>query len=253
MTQSEESGATPIDDQVILSEGNVNQYVPIPTQEGTSPTGGGIVQSNVRRSERPSKVPVKFNDYVIDSKFKYGLEKVVNYAKLNDSNYCFTVNLTKSVEPTSYNQALDNPYWVEAMNNEMEALNRNNTWTITDLPPNRKPIGCKWIYKIKYKASGEIERYKARLVAKGYSQREGLDYEETFSPVVKMVTVRCLISLAVSKGWCLYQLDVNNAFLYRKLNEEIYMSIPQGYDNNVNNKVCRLNKSLYGLKQAPRQ
>ncbi|GKC20988.1 ribonuclease H-like domain-containing protein [Tanacetum coccineum] len=116
-------------------------------------------------------------------------------------------------------EALSDPNWVDAMNNEIEALNRNNTWTVCDLPVGRKPIGSKWIWKIKYKASGEIERYKARLVAKGFSQKEGFDYDETFSPVVKMVTVRCLISIAVVNKWPLYQLDVNNAFLYGDLVE----------------------------------
>ncbi|GJZ90476.1 ribonuclease H-like domain-containing protein [Tanacetum coccineum] len=111
-------------------------------------------------------------------------------------------------------EALSDPNWVKAMNNEIEALNRNNTWTICDLPIGRKPIGSKWIWKIKYKASGDIERHKVRLVAKGFSQKEGFDYDETFSPVVKIVIVRCLISIDVVNKWPLYQLDVNKAFLY---------------------------------------
>ncbi|GKB21958.1 ribonuclease H-like domain-containing protein [Tanacetum coccineum] len=112
---------------------------------------------------------------------------------------------------------------VEEMNNELEALNRNNTWTICDLPIGRKPIGSKWIWKIKYKDSGEIKRYKARLVVKGFSQKEGFDYDETFSPVLKMVTVRCLITLVVVNNW-----PFNNAFLYGDLNEDIYMTLPNG-------------------------
>ncbi|XP_071694865.1 uncharacterized mitochondrial protein AtMg00820-like [Rutidosis leptorrhynchoides] len=131
-----------------------------------------------------------------------------------DSIKCFSSSLDKSVEPQSYEEACKDPKWIEAMNNKIEALHRNNTWVVSDLPVGRKAIGCKWIYRIKYKSSGEIERYKARLVAKRFSQREGLYYDETFSPVVKMVTIRCLLNLAIQYDWDLFQLDINNAFLY---------------------------------------
>ncbi|GJV27897.1 ribonuclease H-like domain-containing protein [Tanacetum coccineum] len=116
----------------------------------------------------------------------------------------------------------------------------------------RKAIGSKWIYKIKYWSSGEIDRYKARLVAQGFGQKKGIDYEETFSLVVKMVTVRCLLNVVVSNNWRVFQLDVNNAFLYEDLVETVYMRPREGYFPS-GNKVCRLKKFLYGLKQAPRQ
>ncbi|GJU74442.1 ribonuclease H-like domain-containing protein [Tanacetum coccineum] len=121
------------------------------------------------------------------------------------------------------------------------------------LQAGRKVIGNKWVFKLKLKSDGEIERYKARLVAKGFNQREGIDYEETFSLVVKISTVRCLVSLAVNKGWTLFQLDVNNAFLYGDIDEDVYMSLPEGYFNKDDKRVCKLNKSLYGIKQAPRK
>ncbi|GJY38774.1 ribonuclease H-like domain-containing protein [Tanacetum coccineum] len=180
--------------------------------------------------------------------------------KLSDKRFTISKPSTKTfkrsagaVQPTSYIETLSDNNWIEAINNEIEALNRNNTWTICDLPVGRKAIGSKWIFKIKYKSSGDIKRYKARLVAKGFSKRERFDYDETFSPVVKMVTVRCLISIDVKMEWSLYQLDVNNAFLYVDLIKDVYMYIPEGYDCDDKNKVCKLNKSLYGLKQAPRQ
>ncbi|KAF5754617.1 putative RNA-directed DNA polymerase [Helianthus annuus] len=208
---------------------------------------------SVRRSSRKVSFPNKFSDFVVEGKVKYGIEKVVNYANLSVDNMCLVTSLNKSVEPCSYNEAVKDSRWIEAMNNEMEALLRNNTWEVVDLPKGRKPIGCKWVYKIKYRANGEIERYKARLVAKGFNQREGIDFGETFSPVVKMVTVRIVLKLAVNNCWPLYQLDINNAFLYGSLSEEVYMSLLQGYYVNDKNKVCKLVKSLYGLKQAPRK
>jgi hypothetical protein len=141
------------------------------------------------------------------------------------------------------------------MSKELETLAANNTWVLTSLPPGKQPIGCKWVYKLKFKSDGTIERYKARLVAKGYNQREGIDYSETFSPVAKLVTVRSFIAIAAAKGWSITQLDVNNAFLHGDLDEEAFMTLPPGFksQNNVPNQVCRLTKSLYGLKQASRQ
>ncbi|GKF95480.1 ribonuclease H-like domain-containing protein, partial [Tanacetum coccineum] len=157
------------------------------------------------------------------------------------------------VEPKTYLEASQHKHWVDAMNAEMDALYRNNTWDIVDLLVGRKAIGSKRVWKIKYKSDEEIKRYKARVVAKGFNQREGIDFDETFSPVVKIVTVRCLINLAVQSGWSLFQMDINNAFLYGDLNEFVYMTLPPGYFSTNETKVCKLNKSLYGLKQAPRQ
>ena len=109
------------------------------------------------------------------------------------------------------------------MKSEIEALQSNHTWDLVTLPEGKTPIGCKWIFKVKYKSTGEVERYKARLVAKGFNQQEGIDYQETFSPVVKMKTVRTVLALAAKKGWCVYQMDVFNAFLQGDLFDEIYM------------------------------
>ncbi|KAK9062368.1 hypothetical protein SSX86_019554 [Deinandra increscens subsp. villosa] len=220
--------------------------------EEVTPSEGGVNPPITRRSTRNTSVPKKLQDYVVEGKVKYGLERVVNYSRLSTENRCFMSALNKSVEPETYSEASMDPNWVRAMNEEMEALFRNNTWTLVELPPGRKPIGCKWVYKIKYRSTGEIERYKARLVAKGYSQKEGVDFDETFSPVAKMVTIRCVISIAVQRDWPLFQLDINNAFLYGELNEDVYMCPPEGYYSKNETKVCKLVKSLYGLKQAPR-
>ncbi|GJS13629.1 ribonuclease H-like domain-containing protein [Tanacetum coccineum] len=135
------------------------------------------------------------------------------------------------------------------INNSGNDADSNDDIVATQNEEDRKAIGSKWIYRIKYRSSGEIDRYIARLVAQRFGQKEGIDYEETFSLVVEMVTVRCLLDIVVSMSWPVFQLDVNNAFLYGDLEETVYMRPPEASGN----KVCRLKKSLYGLKQAPRQ
>lgn len=156
-------------------------------------------------------------------------------------------------EPTSYNEAKAISKWEEAMQEEISTLNKNCIWELVSEPKNVTPVTCKWVYKLKKRADGTIDRYKARLAARGFSQQYGLDYEETFSPVAKIVTIRTIISLAAYKGWKLWQLDVKNAFLYGELDRDIFMEQLHGFiSKEFPNHVCRLKKALYGLKQAPR-
>ena len=134
----------------------------------------------------------------------------------------------------------------------MDALQNNETWELVDLPNGKKPVGCKWVFAVKFKGDGSLERYKARLVAKGYTQTYGINYQESFAPVAKMNTIRILLSLVVNFDWELQQHDVKNVFLHGELEEEIYISIPPGFSRSDGNKVCRLKNALYGLKQSPR-
>ena len=177
----------------------------------------------------------------------------ISYDKLSPTFRAFTSSITEIQVPQNIQEAFKYPKWKAAVDEEVRALEKNGTWEITDLPRGKKPVGCKWIFTVKYKADGNVDRYKARLVAKGFTQSYGIDYQETFAPVAKLNTVRVLLSLAANLDWSLHQLDVKNAFLNGDLEEEVYMDIPAGLETTSNfNKVCRLRKSLYGLKQSPR-
>lgn len=156
-------------------------------------------------------------------------------------------------EPTTYQEAASDQNWREAMKKELQSIEKNHTWRLTDLPCGHKPIGLKWVFKLKRDADGNITKHKARLVAKGYVQRKGVDFDEVFAPVARLETFRMLLALAAKEGWQVHHLDVKSAFLNGELQEEVYASQPEGFVVSGNeHKVYRLNKALYGLRQAPR-
>ena len=159
-------------------------------------------------------------------------------------------------EPTNLVEALASDcakQWETAANSEYQSLLENETWELTELPSGRKSIGCKWVFKVKRGSDGRVSRFKARVVAKGYAQKYGVDYDETFSPVVRYSSVRALLAFAVRNDMLVHQMDVVTAFLNGTLEEEIYMQQPEGYvQPGKEHLVCKLKKSLYGLKQSPR-
>lgn len=176
----------------------------------------------------------------------------VSYGGLSPSHHAFVSNLDKIQVPSTIHEVLSVPEWKTAIWEEINALENNGTWVISELPPGKRHVGCKWIFTVTHNADGSVNRFKARLVAKGFTQSYGIDYQKTFAPVAKLNTVRVLLSLASNLDWPLYQLNVKNAFLNGDL-EEVYMKIPPGFDTSAtNNKVCKLKKSLYGLKQSLR-
>ena len=203
--------------------GNKNHEVPY-TQRDTQEFVG-----TPRKSTRQRRKPTKFNDYV------------ALVSQLVDS------------EPSSYQEAAENQVWKDAMVEEYSSIMQNDVWEVVPRPTDRAVVGSRWIYKIKHGADGSIEKYKARFVAKGFSQKEGIDYEETFAPVARYTSIRAVISLAAQMGWQIHQMDVKTTFLNGELKEEVYIEQPEGFvAHNKETHVCRLMKALYGLKQAPR-
>lgn len=158
--------------------------------------------------------------------------------------------------PTTLKHALSSPdqaKWKVAMETEMRSLRENEVWELVKLPPGRKTVGSKWVYKQKTGPDGSVERFKARLVAQGYTQQYGTDYDETFCPVVRQESLRVLLALSVQHGLKLHQVDVTTAFLNGALEEEVFMRQPEGFEiKGKKHLVCKLKKSIYGLKQSPR-
>ena len=171
--------------------------------------------------------------------------------------FSFVVNkktlLPTENEPTTLLQALKDELWRGSISEEFDSQLRNYTWSLVPKQPEYNIVGCRWVYRIKRKADGTIDPRKSRLVAKGYHQRPGVDFQDTYSPVIKQPTVLLVLGLSVSQNWPLRQLDVNNAFLQGTLTEDVYMEQPPGFvDKDKPDYVCKLNKAIYGLKQAPR-
>ncbi|KAL0373882.1 UNVERIFIED_CONTAM: Retrovirus-related Pol polyprotein from transposon RE1 [Sesamum radiatum] len=220
-----------------------------PTQE-LDPCTSTQPQPPLRRSTRISNQPAWLQDYHCNQTTSDSSPPTITcFGSLHS---CFVASLSNMQEPRSYKQASQSVDWKKAMQVELDALHQNDTWDITPLPKDKKAIGCRWVYKLKLKSDGTIDKHKARLVAKGYNQVEGIDYVDSFLPVAKAVTVRTLLAVTASKHWTLHHIDVNNAFLHGTLDEEIYMQPPDGYSV-PEGHVCKLKRSLYGLKQASRQ
>ncbi|KAI0510962.1 hypothetical protein KFK09_011578 [Dendrobium nobile] len=139
------------------------------------------------------------------------------------------------------------------MSKEFTALQKQGTWSLVPPPANRNILGSRWTFRTKLLLDGTLERYKARLVAQGFNQEFGIDYKDTFSPVVKMPVIRILLTIALHRGWSVFQLDVSNAFLHGRLQEKVYMKQPQGFIDERPDHICKLHKTIYGLKQAPRE
>jgi hypothetical protein len=163
--------------------------------------------------------------------------------------------MAKIAEPATFREAVQGEnaeLWKTASDEEMASILQNDTWEVVQKPPGANVIDVKWVYKVKYSTSGQVQRFKARLVAKGYKQEEGIDYDEVFAPVSKYTSIRALLALVAAEDLDLELLDIKTAFLNGTLQEEVYINHPPGYPQGPPGTVLKLKKTLYGLKQAPR-
>ena len=238
----------------IVGENNSN----IPSSS-TSDGSNKIIKNNddshvvePRRSVRPRKEKLLHPDFISSEFIVCLVEGDQHNNVVNKHN----VVLNIEDDPKTYSEAMssrDSSFWKEAIDDEMDSINGNNTWVLVDLPKGSKPIGCKWVFRRKYDTNHNVHSFKARLVAKGYKQKEGMDYFDTYAPVARITSIRVLFALASIYHLHVHQMDVKTAFLNGDLNEEIYVEQPEGFILKGNeNKVYKLVKSLYGLKQAPK-
>ena len=161
--------------------------------------------------------------------------------------------LASEAEPATFEEARREECWRQAMKEEMSSIEQNRTWKLVNLPHGHRPIGLKWVFKVKRDEVGAIVKHKARLVAKGYVQQEGVDFDEVFAPVARMESIRMLLAVAAREGWLVHHMDVKSAFLNGELKEEVYVRQPPGFvAAGHEGKVLKLEKALYGLRQAPR-
>ncbi|WZZ85883.1 hypothetical protein YC2023_114462 [Brassica napus] len=191
---------------------------------------------DARRSTRQTSKPSYLEDYILLAELE-----------------CELLLLSINDEPASWHEAKGSKKWTNAYQDEIDSINKNNTWILVDKPTGVKIIGLKWVFKVKRNADGSINKFKARLVSKGYVQEHGIDFDEVFAPVARLETIRLLIGLSAANKWEIHHLDVKTAFLHGELNEEVYVSHPKGFEKKgEEHKVFKLSKALYGLRQAPR-
>lgn len=238
--------STPAADGDTVGDGVPREQLPNPGaagEEAGSESEAGSQDDNLD-ADHDEDVPLRFrsiNDIYDSAGF---MPRVLMSEELH---------MVSADEPTSFAEAEKSPSWRKAMMEEIDAIEENGTWCLVDLPPNRKAIGVKWVFKVKRDEHGAVSKHKARLVVKGYAQRHGIDYDEIFAPVARLDSVRMLIALAAHEGWEVHHMDIKSAFLNGELQEEVYVEQPIGFIvAGREHQVLKLKKALYGLHQAPR-
>ena len=180
------------------------------------------------------------------------ISNFMSYDKLHPAFHSFALSIYSESISKNYQKIIQIPHWKAAMDDEMEVLQSRGTWELVTCSVGASIVTCRWVFTVKYKPDGSVDRYKARLVARGFSQTYRVDYAETFSLVARLNSIRVLLSVVINQSWELFQLDIKNTFLYDDLTEQVLMEQPPGYIAQEENRVCMLKKTIYGLKQSPR-
>ena len=251
---------------------NIDEFAPTPTEAAEHETPIDVVQQpqaleyqvetdadEQDTSDDDESVGETYEEKFLKGTKNLGRTRTVTKQLVNElgnlaAEVCLMTSLVAETgEPKSTREALNDRNWYNAMKSEISSLEKNETWDLVPRPQGKNIVGSRWVYKIKRNSDGSINRYKARLVAQGYSQVQGVDYNEVFSPVARFSAIRSLLAIANENNYEIHQMDVETAFLNGTLDYEIYMEQPKGFqDPNKPDHVCRLKKSLYGLKQSAR-
>ncbi|KFK23163.1 hypothetical protein AALP_AAs62075U000100 [Arabis alpina] len=202
-----------------------NSYVPSSGESHDQESSYEPTQPILRRSER-NKDTIYYNAQAI----AHPIQAVCSLAFVPDDHLAFLGKIDQDLISKTYEEAMEDKSWSNAVHDEVGAVQRNKTWYKVDLPKGKKAVSSKWVFTIKYLSNGDIERYKARLVAREFTQNYGEDFTDTFAPVAKLHTVRVVLSIATNLSWDIWQMDVKNAFLQGELEEEVYMTPPPGLE-----------------------
>ncbi|KAK0574928.1 hypothetical protein LWI29_031062 [Acer saccharum] len=241
------------EEEVIFSDDSPLEKVVVSPNVGTSNVNNDGTQPIDRVPLLDSKEPAPWVRKLHDKEDIIGEVNEGVRTRRQLANLISYTCYTSQIEPKKVEEALNDEFWVLAMQEELSQFERNEVWTLVPRPKTTNVIGTKWIFRNKSDEDGNIVRNKARLVAQGYSQIEGIDFEETFAPVARLESIRLLLSISCVHKFKLHQMDVKSAFLNGFLQEEVFVEQPKGFvDAHHPNHVYRLKKALYGLKQAPR-
>jgi hypothetical protein len=224
-----------------------------PSRASSTPNPTTPTSNNSSESSNPTLASLRSRSINTSKKTRSLREIYDETQEAENADFCCDFAFLTQADPIYFEEAIKEDKWIAAMDEEIQSIEKNETWDLVEVPKGKDVTGVKWVYKTKYNVDGKVAKHKARLVAKGFTQKLGIDFNETFAPMARLDTIRMVLSIAAQNKWKVYQMDIRSTFLNGILEEEVYVNQPPGYEVlGEEHKVCRLKKALYGLKQAPR-